>query len=338
MSTLKVNALINGGSAIDLPSSFKLNGNPIEQGYTSSATEPTSPNTGDLWWDSTNEVLYQYLNGEFKKITLLEADPWYTDISSISYDSTSTGTSPEGQPRAYRQSVDGTKHYVLGSEDDKVYEYTLSTAFDIGAKTYVSVFSVASQSTSPQGLDFSYDGTKMFVLQSGGTIYAYNLSTAWDSSTASYSNTSLDITTVHSANSAPHGIMFSKDGTKLYTTDYTADKVHQYSLSTAYDLSSTVTHDGDYGSSSLFQQPGDIYVNRKGTHIYIPDVNAEVIREIVMSTALDISTASLTSTNFSHATQGNDGLGLHFSEDGTKMFFMSFANDTIYQYTSGTAT
>lgn len=71
MSTLKVNALNNGGSAIDLPNSFKLGGNPIEQGYTSSATEPTSPNTGDLWWDSANETLYQYLNGEFKEVSLV---------------------------------------------------------------------------------------------------------------------------------------------------------------------------------------------------------------------------------------------------------------------------
>ena len=70
MSTLKVNALNNDGSAIDLPNSFKLGGNPIEQGYTSSATEPSSPNTGDLWWDSANDTLYQYLNGEFKELSL----------------------------------------------------------------------------------------------------------------------------------------------------------------------------------------------------------------------------------------------------------------------------
>ena len=70
MSTLKVNALNNDGSAIDFPNSFTLGGNPIEQGYTSSATEPSSPSTGDLWWDSANEKLYQYLNGEFKELNL----------------------------------------------------------------------------------------------------------------------------------------------------------------------------------------------------------------------------------------------------------------------------
>lgn len=84
MSTLKVNALNNGGSAIDLPNSFKLRGNPIEQGYTSSATEPTSPNTGDIWWDSANEKLYQYLNGEFKELTLAPSGvPWGGDRAVV---------------------------------------------------------------------------------------------------------------------------------------------------------------------------------------------------------------------------------------------------------------
>lgn len=79
MSILKVNALNNGGSAIDLPNSFKLGGNPIEQGYTSSATEPTSPNKGDLWWDSANAKLYQYINSEFKELTLGVSAIWYGD-------------------------------------------------------------------------------------------------------------------------------------------------------------------------------------------------------------------------------------------------------------------
>lgn len=77
MSTLKVNALNNGGSAIDLPNSFTLGGNPIEQGYTSSATEPTSPNIGDLWWDSANDTLYQYLNGEFKALNTVAGSKWF---------------------------------------------------------------------------------------------------------------------------------------------------------------------------------------------------------------------------------------------------------------------
>ena len=38
--------------------------------YTSSATEPSSPKNGAIWWDSANSKVYVYANGEFKEITL----------------------------------------------------------------------------------------------------------------------------------------------------------------------------------------------------------------------------------------------------------------------------
>tara|TARA_Y100000015_G_C2390558_1_gene89878 strand:- start:128 stop:1309 length:1182 start_codon:yes stop_codon:yes gene_type:complete len=38
--------------------------------YTSSATEPSSPKNGAIWWDSANSKVYIYANGEFKEVTL----------------------------------------------------------------------------------------------------------------------------------------------------------------------------------------------------------------------------------------------------------------------------
>lgn len=38
--------------------------------YTSSATEPSNPNNGALWWDSANEKVFVYIAGEFKEIEL----------------------------------------------------------------------------------------------------------------------------------------------------------------------------------------------------------------------------------------------------------------------------
>lgn len=71
MSTLRVDSINKHDqvSAVDLPNKLKINGNKIEQGYTSSGTEPTNPEKGDLWWDSTNSNLYRYIAGEFKLIS-----------------------------------------------------------------------------------------------------------------------------------------------------------------------------------------------------------------------------------------------------------------------------
>ena len=55
MSTLRVNTITNNGSAVDLPQKFKIGGNNVEQGYTASGSEPSSPATGDFWWDAVTK-------------------------------------------------------------------------------------------------------------------------------------------------------------------------------------------------------------------------------------------------------------------------------------------
>lgn len=71
MSTLKVNTIGNKGSAVDFPNKLKVRGNAIEQGYTASGTEPSSPSAGDIWYDSTNSKIFQYINSEFKELSTL---------------------------------------------------------------------------------------------------------------------------------------------------------------------------------------------------------------------------------------------------------------------------
>tara|TARA_B100000035_G_scaffold314126_1_gene329539 strand:+ start:1070 stop:2242 length:1173 start_codon:yes stop_codon:yes gene_type:complete len=75
MSTIKVDTVKNRSSAINLPNNFKIGGLSIIQGYTSSGSEPSSPSTGDFWWDSSNDKLYRYINGEFKEISLAAGGP-----------------------------------------------------------------------------------------------------------------------------------------------------------------------------------------------------------------------------------------------------------------------
>jgi sugar lactone lactonase YvrE len=82
---------------------------------------------------------------------------------------------------------DGTKMYVIGTVGDDVNEYDLSTAWDITTASYLQNFSVAAQEINPTSIFFKPDGTKMYVVGSvGDDVNEYDLSTAWDVSTASY--------------------------------------------------------------------------------------------------------------------------------------------------------
>ena len=67
--------------------------------------------------------------------------------------------------------------FVVGNSSGTVYEYDLSTGFDVSTASYSSnSLSVSSQETSPIEIDFNNDGTNMFVVGvSSDTVYEYDL-------------------------------------------------------------------------------------------------------------------------------------------------------------------
>ena len=66
--------------------------------------------------------------------------------------------------------------YIVGNGSDTVYQYSLSTAFEVSTASYDSVsFSVSSQDTSPLGIVFNSDGTKMYIVGlSNDAVYQYS--------------------------------------------------------------------------------------------------------------------------------------------------------------------
>ncbi len=61
--------------------------------------------------------------------------------------------------------ADGLKFYVVGSTNDTVYQYSMSTAWNMATASYDGIsLSVTAQETVPQGLFFKDDGTKMYLL------------------------------------------------------------------------------------------------------------------------------------------------------------------------------
>lgn len=97
------------------------------------------------------------------------------DLSTASYDNVSFSmASQDTVPFSVRFNTDGTKMYVSGSSNDSVYQYSLSTGFDLSTASYDNVsVSVSSQTTSPKELFFSADGKKMYVA-SYGNVYQYS--------------------------------------------------------------------------------------------------------------------------------------------------------------------
>ena len=77
---------------------------------------------------------------------------------------------------------DGSKFFVTDYDDDKLYEYALTTKFDIQSLDYTTYFDLSINGiTKPTSLAFSKDGKEMFVVdQEGDEVHQWSLSTGFD--------------------------------------------------------------------------------------------------------------------------------------------------------------
>ena len=143
--------------------------------------------------------------------------------------------------------------FTVGDTGNSVYEYALSSAFDVlsSSISYTDSVSIGSQETSPQEIKFNHDGTKMYISgAAGGDINEYTLSTAFDISSTvthkgSYSVSSSD------GGSGATGFSFNNDGTKLFTTGSSNDRINEHNLTTPFSLVDVSgEHSGDVINTS----------------------------------------------------------------------------------------
>ena len=225
---------------------------------------------------------------------------------------------------------DGTAMYVVDEVGVKVNEYSLSTAWDIRGLSYVQSFSVSAQESIPAGLFFKPDGTAMYVLgRSGDSVYEYSLSTAWDISTASY----VRLKSISAELSFPSGLFFKPDGTAMYATGYSRNEVNQYSLSTAWNIS-TASYASFLDVEAQEGNPRDVFFKPDGTIMYVIGDTQKAIQEYSLSTPWDVSTASHVGST---SVVGEDAApyGLFFKPDGTTVYVSGAVNTSVFEYVLG---
>jgi len=229
-------------------------------------------------------------------------------------------------------SPDGAKMFVVGNAGDDVNEYTLSTAFDVSTASFVDSFSVAAQETSPTGVAFSSDGTKMFVVgNAGDNINEYTLASAFDVSTASF----VDSFSVAAHETSPTDVAFSSDGTKMFVVGVAGDKVNEYTLASAFDVS-TATFVDSFSVAAQETSPRGVAFSSDGAKMFVVGAIGDDINEYTLTSAFDVSTAAFVDS-FSVAAQETFPTGLAFSSDGAKMFVVGFDGDDINEYTLASA-
>jgi sugar lactone lactonase YvrE len=251
-------------------------------------------------------------------------------LSEASYDSVSFSVSSQDTtPEEVLFNPSGTKMYILGSTNDSVFEYDLTTAFDITTASYQRSKSVGSEDIYPVGLAFNSDGTKMYITGNiNDSVYQYSLSTAYDVSTASYDSVSFS---VGSQDNQPYGLAFSTDGTKMFVCGNTGDDVNEYALSTGFDIS-TASYTRNFSVASQEANVRHVSFKPDGTRMFIVGI-ADDVHEYTLTTAFDLSTASFFQT-FDMSNEDTSTHGITFNADGTKMFMVGQSEDKVFQYSS----
>jgi hypothetical protein len=152
----------------------------------------------------------------------------------------------------------GTKMFVSGQTalaplivgGEYVHEYSLSTAWSVDPTSvgWTTSYNV-TEDTLPAGVIFGNSGSKMYVVgNTGDAVYQYSLSTPYSlASGVTYDNISLVLgTNPILLEINPNDISFNSTGTVLWIVGNTNDRIYEFRLGTAWDISTAVFYDDVY--------------------------------------------------------------------------------------------
>ena len=263
------------------------------------------------------------ISGSVLYTTVTNSGDNYSDDPSVIF---GTSWSSEGEVALNDQIFASNRLYTVTSA---------STQLNISKSSYTGKsLSVSARDTAPAGIAFSSDGTKLFVLgDTGNNVVVYNLSTAYDVSTAVYSYESGALAT----ETAPAGIAFSSDGLKMFVVGTSADTVQQYTLATAWTIStSALTAAASFSILSQDTTTGGLAFSADGTKMYIVGSTSDAVYQYTLSTAWSVATATYLGS-FSVVTQTAAATDITFSADGLFMLITDATTDYVYQYKLTTA-
>ena len=234
----------------------------------------------------------------------------------------------------------GTKAYAVDSFHARIMQYTLSSAFDVSTLTFEKELNIKIKGTNPVAITFNNDGTKMFIVETGGNVEQgitagkvneYNLSSAYDIATATYSQ-NLDV----SAQDANMKDLYFNDvargavnpGELLFLVGDDGNDVNEYLLTTAYDLS-TASFVDSYGTGGEDTQPRSLVFDNDGDRMYVIGQDNNSVSQYPLVTGFDVSTTQAVTHSTAVRTNNIQPKGMSFNNDGTKLFIVGVGGSLV---------
>lgn len=194
---------------------------------------------------------------------------------------------------AVNYSPSGDYVYVADGDTQKLIQWPLSTAFDIttaGAYGSFDVFDNSLHSVAWNG-----DGTECYVIcnfdSTNERVFVYSATTAYD------------VTTLSQVNDLPmngtfQSINWNGDGTKFWSASPGGQKIQEFILSTAYDMT-TKEKNGSY-SLETDGYPQCVRFSKDADTVWVTNINSSngdyTLQDYTLDASYDLSSMKLRDT------------------------------------------
>ena len=311
---------------------------------TSQALDLSSYNffdAGSVTADTTVSFTNVPTNASWKYSAVVDTKSYYDILRAAPGNAYNANAQIGGSPRALFIGNNGTKMYV--SNATVVYQYTLSTPYDVTTATYDTKSYTPSQENNLRSITFNDDGTKFYVVGiTNDTVYQYTLSTAWDISTATYDSIGFTVSIAGNGGvSDPVSVDFNSDGTRMVVVGNGTKRAVSYTLSTPY-----VVNTANYNSnqeryldlSAITNTIQGATLSADGLTLYILEnvaSNENYLHEVALADPYDVSGGYFTG-KIKQLESINVGYDLQFKSDGTVLYVFDdgiTSRDDVSEYT-----
>ncbi len=268
-----------------------------------------------------------------------EAGPASFNLAAASYDTLFDVSAQSANAYGIAFMDDGAVMLVGDRNSATLYQYALSTPYDIATASYAGKSFYVGGQDGFRGLSVNPDGTRLLMNGSNNDIYSYTLATAHDVSSAVYDGYYLDVSPQLSAASA---FYVDATGSHLYVADGGSKRIYQYAVSSPFDVR-TASYGGlwlDYnaavGSPIFGVGPTGVVLSASGKKMLVCDevtVSSQPsVYQFTLATAFDISTASYDGVSLDADSQSTLMAGVCVSADERMMYLAGRTGDAIYAY------
>jgi hypothetical protein len=236
---------------------------------------------------------------------------------SIPYDISTAGAATTFFPTATQETVptgidfhpNGTKMFICGQTGvnpplvaggEYVHEYSLSTPWNVAPSSvgYTTSYQVTTQEGSPTAVAIGAAGTAMYVVgTSNDTVYQYTLTTPYSlaAGNVTYTGKTLGINVAPLSEGLPNDISFNSTGTVLWIVGSTNDRIYEFRLGTAWDISTAVFYDDVYIGFNELSLNGLHVIPEQNVAYIVGSTNNTVYQYSTNTPALEISSSGISS-------------------------------------------